>query len=452
MSAHALSAALVLLLSTPAILATGATEAATIVVDVSGGGDFQTIQEGIDAAASGDTVLVLKGAYTGPYNRELDFAGRSIMLMSRDGAEQTVINCQGAGRAILFDDGESDESLVRGFTLTNGVSHPEDGAGVLVTNGSSPVIEDCVIESCNSSISYGGGIAVVSAEATLRRCEIRYCSGGGAAVHCDHGIVALENCEVRQNASGLHALFSTVRVESTLFRDNRHSDGRHFFLRYSGGTFSSCDFERSPEVNPGYYGAVRLYASSPVLEDCTFTLNYNTKAAIVYGLHSSPVFERCVFANNFSWGGAAIAQLGSTDIGDPVFRNCTLFGRIDWSDDNTIFALDDCWPLIENCILSFSGADQVLLVRGNSEPVLTHCVMYNVEGADELCGPGTVNALADPLFCDVYEYDFTLCENSPCLPEGNPWGELVGALDQGCSDCSSPVTRTSWGAIKAMYR
>jgi len=422
-------------------------DAAVHIVDLHGMGDALTIQEGLAAAAAGDTVLVLPGTYTGPDNRDLDFAGDAVLLVSQEGAAETVIDCEASGRAFLFDDGEGADAVVRGFTLKNGVSHPENGAGILVTNGSSPTVEDCVIRNCDSGISFGGGVAVISAHITLRRCELALCdSWRGGAVFCNDATAALEGCSLRHN--DLYAESSEVLVESTDFRH----DQNQVRLSYSKGVFAGCDFRPPEGAGVGYHGVVRLYASSPVLEDCTFTLNYSTDAAVVTGLHSSPVFERCVFINNYSWNGATIAELRSTDIGDPVFRGCTLFGRIDWTDDHAVFVLDDCWPLIENCILSFSGADEVLLALGNAEPVLTHSILYNIEGADELCGPGTVNLLADPLFCDVYTGDFGLCENSPCLPGGNPWGELVGALGQSCDSCSSPAEPTTWGAIKAMYR
>ena len=58
----------------------------------------------------------------------------------------------------------------------------------------------------------------------------------------------------------------------------------------------------------------------------------------------------------------------------------------------------------------------------------------------------------DPLFCGLAENNYTLCANSPCLPDGNDWGVQIGAHDEGCDACDSPVELTSWGAIKALYR
>jgi hypothetical protein len=92
-----------------------------------------------------------------------------------------------------------------------------------------------------------------------------------------------------------------------------------------------------------------------------------------------------------------------------------------------------------------------------SDPALTCCDVYGNAGGDWV---GCIadqygingNFSEDPLFCDMSGGDLTLCANSPCLPTGNSCGVLIGAHDQGCPDCSSPVKPTSWGAIKALYR
>ena len=44
-----------------------------------------TIQDGIDNASPGDTVLVFPGTYRGDGNRDLDFKGKNIVVMSEGG-------------------------------------------------------------------------------------------------------------------------------------------------------------------------------------------------------------------------------------------------------------------------------------------------------------------------------------------------------------------------------
>jgi len=45
---------------------------------------FDAIQEAIDAASSGDTVIIMRGDYTGEGNRDLDFDGKAITVRGED--------------------------------------------------------------------------------------------------------------------------------------------------------------------------------------------------------------------------------------------------------------------------------------------------------------------------------------------------------------------------------
>lgn len=99
-------------------------------------GECPTIQAGIDSAATGDIVLVADGTYTGDGNRDLDFGGKAIVVMSENGPELTIIDCEGSPgdyhRGFYFHSGEGPASVLRGFTIKNGrIPYPDDGGGIL---------------------------------------------------------------------------------------------------------------------------------------------------------------------------------------------------------------------------------------------------------------------------------------------------------------------------------
>jgi len=143
--------------------------------------DYPLIQDGLDAAAPDDTVIVAAGTYTGAGNRDLDFQGKGLRLQSEDGAEFTIIDCQGSKadphRGLHFHGSEDSTAVLTGFTIQNGYA-PGD-PGLLLSNGggilfeaSSPTVVDCVIRA-NTAQNAGGGLACLDGSAPLlMRCRV----------------------------------------------------------------------------------------------------------------------------------------------------------------------------------------------------------------------------------------------------------------------------------------
>lgn len=83
---------------------------------------YPTIQAGIDAAVTGDTVLVAEGNYRGPGNIDLDYSGKTIVVESERGPEHSFIDCGNSGIAVIFENNEGKNAVFRGFTIMNGAA------------------------------------------------------------------------------------------------------------------------------------------------------------------------------------------------------------------------------------------------------------------------------------------------------------------------------------------
>jgi len=154
--------------------------ATIITVKQDGTGDYTTIQQGILASTTGDTVLVWPGIYF----ENVDFLGKlitvgSLFLMTQDKTyiNNTIIDGNHNGSCILMV-ATIDTMRINGFTIRNGKA--KRGGGFFMDHCISS-IKNCIIE--NNIARTGGGLYLWFSHTYLSGNIIRnnhaYTVGGG---------------------------------------------------------------------------------------------------------------------------------------------------------------------------------------------------------------------------------------------------------------------------------
>ena len=219
----------------------------TIIVDTTGTGNYITIQEGINAAVNGDTVLV----YPGTYYENINYNGKNITVTSKclttgnnSYIDSTIIDGNQNGSVVTFNSSEDSTAVLCGFTIQNGSGTMDlynslCGGGVLCKN-SQPSIINCSIK--DNKADMGAGIFCRSADIAIKNSIIKNNIGYG--IYCWQSNIVLSNNMICYN----HSYFG---------------GGGICFVMYSTGSFDSeerCNIY----LNYGAHSS-DLYASSDCL-------------------------------------------------------------------------------------------------------------------------------------------------------------------------------------------
>jgi len=148
---------------------------------------FDSIQEAINAADAAETVIVMDGTYTGPGNRGIFFDGKEVTLRSRNGPENCIIDCEQADHGIWFSSDVGPETVLQGFTVTNGRPIEMPYGGGIYCDMASPTIRDCII--FNNQAESGAGIFLEFSSAVIDDCIII----GNTAQNAAGGILAFKS-------------------------------------------------------------------------------------------------------------------------------------------------------------------------------------------------------------------------------------------------------------------
>ena len=192
---------------------------------------FDSIQDAIYWAATGAVITVLDGNYTGPGNRGISFEGKAITLRSQNGPENCIIDCEYVARGFRFSWGEGPDSVLEGFTISNGNAYADEGlyGGGIYCDMGSPTIKGCIVK--KSQAEMGGGIYLDFSSAILENCAIvenrAFQDGGG--LMCWKSSPTLINCTIGNNSpDGLHVAYGSALISGVVkvISDSIRGDGQ----------------------------------------------------------------------------------------------------------------------------------------------------------------------------------------------------------------------------------
>ena len=376
---------------TPLTITPGATEYATvqlvlppaqnIYVDDSnitgpwdGSSDYPylTIQAGIDAATFGDSVVVREGTYKGTGNKELDPKGKYITIKSEKGAVNTIIDCEGAGRAFYIHTQETHQTIIDGFTITGGNDTSGNGGGGVFMWESSPAIKNCVVIG-NVSTTYGGGICARKfSEPYIFNCLIANNSASeGGGLMAGNGNITIQNCTITGNyastrGGGIYCHWgNNSNITDTIMWGDSSPDGAEIAL----GT----DFNPST-LTVSYSNVQGGYAGASLMDRCL--LNWDAS-----NLDSDPLFvtgpDGNYYLSQISSGQSATSPC--VDAGSATASSLGLGVRTTRTDSETDESTVDLgYHYLANIhIYSIQRAGSDITIRWNAQSGVSYTVQWS---------------------------------------------------------------------------
>jgi len=167
---------------------------------------FGSIQQAIDDANTGDTIVV----HPGVYEENIDFKGKSLVLtslfmFSQDTADisATILDGKHEKSVIVCGSGENEKTRITGLTIQHGLAeggYPDWFGGGIRISDSSPTLDYLIIKDNHASIG-GGGIYLHHSSSKITNVVVmgNTTDNDGGGIRITSSFVAIKNAIIANN-------------------------------------------------------------------------------------------------------------------------------------------------------------------------------------------------------------------------------------------------------------
>ena len=354
-----------------------------------------TIQDAIQAASSGDEILVAPGEYLATPGAILIPADKPLTLRSTQ-RHAAIVDAQRSNRCFTV---EGAGSRIEGFVIQNGVAGGGSGGGgvFLATNS---LLLDCIITTCQAASS-GGGIHAYAGSVISNCVVVSNQATSGAGALLGPGVV-MQGCRVAKNtATGYGA----------------------GIVLYEAGTLRDCIIEGNRAENLGG-GVAFSVGSTGLVENCVIRNNWATGENGSGGgvcIQKGGRVERSWIHNNLSayqGGGVSMYREEATDA-DISLVNCVLHNNYAGNHGGGAYSFG--WSNHPNAIVNCTIADNIAGhnaggVYAHATRLINNILYFNTATSssnDNLYADQTTQAGWIQNCCTTTDYDWPNITSTP---------------------------------------